>query len=147
MTRDWNELISAYLDDELSPADRLEFERRLERGEVSGQELEEMRAMRSLTKSIQLDEFPDEIWERYWHQTYNRMERNTGWILLSIGTIILTSYGAYEFLSSLWIDPSEPWWLRLAVGCVAIGLSVLFVSVLRERWFVRNRDPYRGIKR
>lgn len=147
MTRDWNELISAYLDDELSPADRREFELRLERGEVSGQELEEIRAMRSLTCSLKLDEFPDEVWDRYWTQTYNRMERNTGWILLSLGAIVLTSYGVYAFLRSLWSDPSEPWWLRLAVGSVAVGLSVLFVSVLRERWFARNGDPYRRIKR
>ena len=49
MRTDPTELISAYLDDELSPEERREFEDRLARGEISARELEEMRAMRNLT--------------------------------------------------------------------------------------------------
>ena len=59
MSRDWNELISAYLDGELDPAEREEFEQRLESGDVSRTEFEEMKAMRGLTGSVQLRAFPD----------------------------------------------------------------------------------------
>ncbi|MEZ4655191.1 MAG: zf-HC2 domain-containing protein [Candidatus Eisenbacteria bacterium] len=145
-TRDWTELISAYLDDELSPAERREFEDRLARGEISARELEEMRAMRNLTTAARPQEFPDETWDRYWDQTYNRLERGFGWILFSIGAIVLLSFGVYRFLLSLFAADGA-WWIRLATGLVAAGLSLLFVSVLRERLFVWKHDPYREVKR
>jgi anti-sigma factor RsiW len=146
MTRDWTELISAYLDDELSPSDRREFEERLARGEISAKELEEMRSMRNLTSAARPATFPDETWDRYWDQTYPRLERGLGWILLSIGAVVLLSVGAYHFLASL-ISDDGSWWVRLATGMVAAGLSLLFVSVLRERLFVWKHDPYREVKR
>jgi hypothetical protein len=92
-------------------------------------------------------EFPDEAWERYWRNTYPRFERNTGWILLSIGAIILLTYGTYELALDLLQDTTSPWWIRMATGLVCAGISVLFVSVLRERLFVRKSDPYREVKR
>ena len=147
MSRDWNELISAYLDGELNDAEREEFERRLETGEVSRTELEEMRAMRTLTDSVRLRPFPDHEWDRYWERTYNRLERNLGWILLSLGAIVLLSVGLYELLRAWVLDGSSPWWLRAATASVALGLGFLFVSVVRERLFVRKSDPYRGIQR
>lgn len=147
MTRDWNELISAYLDGELDAPEREEFERRLKSGEISRTELEEMRAVRGLTRSVQLRPFLDDDWDRYWERTYNRLERNLGWILLSLGAIVLLSVGLYEFLREWLLDGSSPWWLRVATAAVAVGLGFLFVSVVRERLFVRKTDPYRGIER
>lgn len=147
MARDWNELISAYLDGELDPEERAEFERRLEAGEVSRTEFEEMRAMRDLTDSVRLRPFPEAEWDRYWTRTYNRMERGLGWILLSLGVIVLLSVGLYELLQHWFLEGASPWWLRAATGAVAAGLGVLFVSVLRERIFVRRTDPYREIER
>ena len=147
MSRDWNELISAYLDGELDPAEREEFEQRLVSGDVSRTEFEEMKAMRGLTGSVQLRAFPDHEWDRYWAKTYNRMERNLGWIFLSLGAIVLVSAGLYELLRELVLDGASPWWLRAATGSAALGMGVLFVSVLRERLFVRKTDPYRGIER
>lgn len=146
MRTDPTELISAYLDDELSPEERREFEERLARGEISARELEEMRATRNLTTGARPERFPDEIWDRYWDQTYPRLERNTGWIFLSLGAVMLLSIGAYRFLVSLFTD-SDSLWVRLATAMVAVGLSLLFVSVLRERLFVRKHDPYREVKR
>lgn len=147
MSRDSNELISAYLDGELSPAERAEFERKLASGEVSRQEFEEMKAMTEVTGSVRLASFPDEVWDGFWSQTYNRLERGIGWIFLSIGAVILCSAGAYQFLRSLIEDQSSPWWIRLGTAFVALGLGALFVSVLRERIFVRSTDPYRKVKR
>lgn len=147
MTRDWNEMISAYLDGELDEAEREEFERRLASGEISRKELEAMRAMRAMTGSVRLRPFPDHEWERYWERTYNRLERNLGWILLSLGAVVLVSAGAYELLRAWLLDGASPWWLRAATGCVALGMGFLFVSVLRERLYVRRTDPYRGIQR
>jgi anti-sigma factor RsiW len=147
MSRDWNELISAYLDGELDAVERAEFERRLEAGEISRTELKEMQKMRDLTDSFRLQSFPDHEWDRYWERTYNRLERNLGWILVSLGAIVLLSVGLYELLREWLLDGASPWWLRAATGSLALGLGFLFVSVVRERLFVRRTDPYRGIER
>ena len=114
---------------------------------MNAEELKSLRAMQEVTGSMQLKKFPDEVWDQYWEHTYNRLERNFGWILISVGAIVLLTAGACELLRVLFTDSTTPWWIRAATGLVAAGLSVLFVSVLRERIFVRKTDPYREVKR
>lgn len=147
MSRDWNELISAYLDGELDPEERREFDARLASGEISARELEEMRAMRNLTATAKPTEFPDPVWDRYWDQTYNRIERNIGWILLSAGGAVLIGYGLYAAILALFRENDLAWWIRLAIAITAAGFGLLFISVLRERLHVRRSDPYREVKR
>jgi anti-sigma factor RsiW len=147
MAEDWKVRISGYLDNELSPAEREAFEREVERDPELARELDAMRDMREVTRGMKLEEFPDQVWDRYWEGTYNRLERGIGWILFSLGAIVLLGAGLYELILALLKDTSEPWWIRLAVGSFCGGLAILFVSVLRERIFVRRRDPYREVKR
>ena len=147
MPEDWKIRISGYLDNELSPSEREAFEREVDRDPELARELDAMRAMREVTGSMKLEEFPDQVWDRYWEGTYNRLERGIGWILFSLGAIVLLGAGLYELVLALLKDTSEPWWIRLAIGSFCAGLAVLFVSVLRERIFVRKRDPYREVKR
>lgn len=147
MNKDWKVLISGYLDDELDPPERAEFERELARNRDLAEELAQMRSMQEVTGSMELKDFPDQVWERYWDGTYNRIERNIGWLLFSIGVIILMAAGLYELVITLISDAAGPWWLKAAIGAVCGGLSILFVSVLRERLFMRQRDPYREVQR
>jgi len=147
MADDWKVRISGYLDGELNAAERKTFEQQIDRDPELARELEAMRAMKEVTGSMKLTEFPDTVWDRYWEGTYNRLERGIGWILLSLGAIVLVGFGLYEFAVSLLKDAGEPWWIRAAVGSVSVGLAILFISVLRERIFVRKRDPYREVKR
>lgn len=147
MPEDWKVRISGYLDNELSPAEREAFELEVDRDPELARELDAMRAMREVTSGMKLEEFPDQVWDRYWEGTYNRLERGIGWILFSLGAIVLLGAGLYELVLALLKDASEPWWIRLAIGSFCGGLAILFVSVLRERIFVRSRDPYREVKR
>ena len=147
MADDWKVRISGYLDGELSAAEREAFEQQVDRDPELARELEAMRAMKEVTDSMKLTEFPDQVWDRYWEGTYNRLERGVGWILLSLGAIVLIGSGLYELVVSLLKDSSEPWFVRLAIGSACGGTAILFISVLRERIFVRKRDPYREVKR
>jgi len=147
MAKDWKIRISGYLDGELEPAERAAFEREFARNPELARELDAMRAMKEVTDTMKLREFPDQVWERYWEGTYNRIERRIGWILLSVGAVALMACGLYELVVALLKDAGEPWWIRVATGAVCGGFAILFVSVVRERLFMRKRDPYREVKR
>jgi len=139
--------ISGYLDDELAPEERAAFERELAANPGLVEELAAMQAMKEVTSSMKLREFPDHVWDRYWQGTYNRMERRLGWVLFSIGAIILLAGGLYELTLALIRDSGEPWWIRVAVGALSGGLAILLVSIVRERLFMAKRDPYREVER
>ncbi|NLV71773.1 MAG: hypothetical protein GXY46_04095 [Actinobacteria bacterium] len=147
MTRDWTPYVSAYLDDELEPAERTAFEEELARNPGLREEMEEMRKMKSFVGGMTLRELPDKAWDHYRERTYNRMERRVGWILLSIGAMVLVGYGLYELVVFLVSDAEPAWWIRAAIGAACVGLAILLVSVIRERIFVWKRDPYREVKR
>jgi anti-sigma factor RsiW len=139
--------ISGYLDEEWSAAERAAFERELDRDPALARELESLRSIKEVTDSMRLSDFPDQIWERYWEGTYNRLERRVGWLLFSAGMALLLAGGLFELVMTLLRDSSDPWWVRLATGALCGGVSILFVSVLRERVFMHRRDPYREVKR
>ncbi len=77
---------------------------------------------------------------------YARIERGTGWILLSIGAIILLGYGGYQLLSDIINDTGMPFIVKAGILGVFFGAVVLFVSVLRERIIARKTDIYREIE-
>jgi anti-sigma factor RsiW len=147
MPRNWRPYVSAYLDEELEPAERRAFEKELARRPELLEEVEAMRNMKSVISGIKLKALPDAAYDDYRERTYNRLERRVGWILLSIGVIVLLGYGLYQLIVFLVADAELAWWIRAAIGAACAGLAVLFVSVIRERLFVWKRDPYKEVKR
>ncbi len=144
---EWRVLLSAYVDDELEPAERREIEERVKNHPELARELKELETMRGITSGMRLREFPDAVWDRYVEGTYNRLERRVGWILLSLGAMVLIGYGLYELVVFLVAAEEIAWWVKAAIGAVCVGLAVLSVSVIRERLFAWKRDPYRDVKR
>jgi len=87
-------------------------------------------------------ESPDEAGEKYWSRVYNRLERGLGWILISIGAMILLFYGGFKAVESLVKDPTVAILLKVAILVLLAGLIILFVSVIRERIFTYKKDKY-----
>lgn len=96
---------------------------------------------------MKLKEFSDQVSDMYQTGAYTRIERRIGWVLFSLGVMVLLAAGLYELVLALLRGSADPWWVRAAVGACVAGLAVLFVSVLRERLFVLKRDPYKEVKR
>ena len=78
---------------------------------------------------MQLKKPSAEIWNQYWSSVYNKLERKTGWIVFSLGLIILLSFGAYQALGSLLKNPDTP--LVFLIGLLTFigGTIILFVSI------------------
>jgi anti-sigma factor RsiW len=111
--------------------EELEF-RRLE--EVTGDMLNE-----EIAASIDVDDA--------WQNIYRRLERRTGWLLLSAGLILLIGYGAWQLLTEFFLDSEAPVLVRLGVGAALGGTIVLLVSIGREVLFKYRSERYREVIR
>jgi anti-sigma factor RsiW len=137
----------AYLDGEMDEEERARFEEHLGACPRCRSELEKLREVKEVTARMRFVDLEDREWDRYWSGVYNRLERGAGWVLLSLGAIVVFGYGAWAALRGLWADTSLPLFVRVGIGCALAGFVVLFVSVARQRLYSWARDPYRRIKR
>lgn len=110
-------------------------------------ELEEIRQFEEVMNKMELKKPKPEVWRMYWASVYNRLERRFGWILFSIGAIILLFYGGYKMIEAIIIDSTVPLLLKIGLLGLLAGFVVLLVSVGRERFFVRKRERYKEVEK
>lgn len=135
-------LLTGYVDDELDDAQREQLERHLSACQACARELEELAAFKEHLAMLKFKEPSDAELERYWSRVYNRLERGVGWILFSLGSIILLSWGAFKLIEEMIHDPQITLWVKIGVVSLIVGIVVLFVSAVRERLTVRRTDKY-----
>ena len=141
------ELISSFYDGELDERQRKLVKNHLEECSECRKEFEEMGRFEEVMSHMMLKKPPKEAWQMYWTSVYNRLERGIGWILFSIGAIILLFFGAYKLVEGIIQDASVPLILKIGILSVLGGLVVLLVSLLREQLFVRKRERYKEIEK
>lgn len=140
-------LLMGYLDEELTDAEILRVENHLKECRECSLELENFRRLKGATRDMRVLMPDEKYWEDYWSHVYNRLERRIGWILTSLGAILLASYGLYKILARFVLSPNIPWIIRLGIMALVVGMCALIVSVLRERLFLYKSDKYERIKR
>ena len=145
--QEYRDLMMAFLDGELNEPDRQRFQDHLDSCTACSQEFAEFGRLKDMTDGVALAEPEDRIWEDYWGQVYNRAERSLGWILFSLAAIGLLIYGGFECIESIIASGQVAMGLKCILLVLIVGLSILFVSVLRERLFFWKRDRYRDIRR
>jgi predicted anti-sigma-YlaC factor YlaD len=141
------ELISSYFDGELDKEKKKLAEEHLKECSECREEFEGMNEFEEVMGKMEFKKPAREVWEIYWTSVYNRLERRIGWILLSLGAMILLFFGGYKAIEGIIQDPTTP--LILKVGIIALlgGLVVLLVSIIRERIFVRKRERYKEVEK
>ena len=139
-------LMMKALDGELSPREETEFQQLLQ-DEAFRREWLEFKQLKEVTQGMKFKNPPQEVWDSYWMSVYNRLERGLAWILFSIGAIIFLSYGLYPLFHEVVNGSELPLPLRVATVALVIGTAILLVSVIREKLFVRRRDPYKEVQR
>lgn len=140
-------LMMAALDDELGDGERNELEGLLSGDPELKKEWDRMSKLKEVTGSMGYREPPPEFWDEYWTTTYRRVERSLGWVLFSVGTIVLTGYGLWRAVAALLTESDAPLWIRIALFSILLGGAVLVISAVREKWFTYRRDPYKGVRR
>jgi len=141
------ELISSYHDGELEKDQRDQVEKHIQKCAECRNEFEEMGKFEEVMKGMALKEPPKEVWKYYWSSVYNRLERRIGWILLSIGAMILLFFGGYKAIEGIIQDPATPLVFKVGILALLGGVVVLLVSLLREQIFVRKRERYKEVEK
>jgi len=141
------ELLMRALDQELEPAERAEFERLISEDPVLREEWSRLSRLKEVTANMKIRNPPEDLWDSYWTSVYSRFERGIAWILVSVGAIVLGSWGAWQGVQDLMGDADLPGIVKWSILGLVVGLVMLLVSVLRYRILVYRTDPYKEIER
>lgn len=140
-------LMMAALDGELSPEEQSELERVLESDPELRREWKELQGVKEVTGTMGYREPPEEIWDEYWTSIYSRVERGIGWILVSLGALVVFGWGMWVTLEAVFHESEIPLVVKAGIFATVFGVGVLLLSVIREKFFTRRRDPYREVQR
>jgi len=91
---------------------------------------------------MQLKDLPDSYWQGYWASVYRTTERGIGWVLLSLGAIILLASVGFVALGEFFMSSEVPLIVKIGVTAAGLGVIILLVSILRERFFARSHERY-----
>lgn len=144
---EYKDLMMGYLDNELTQQQREKFEEHIASHRECAAEFEEFKKLQQITDSLSLAEPEDKIWDQYWSNTYNRLERGIGWVVFSVAAILLLIYGGFKLIEQIVTDPTIGILLKGGLLLLIVGLAILFVSILRERLFIRKKDRYKDVRR
>ena len=145
--QDYKNLMMGYLDDELSAEQKKMLEEHLAVCSQCSQELKDFERLKDITDGVTLAEPEDRIWQQYWDNVYNRLERGIGWILFSLSAVLLIIYAGFKAIEEVIKDPTIGIILKAALLALIAGAAILFVSVARERLYFFKRERYKDVRR
>ena len=137
-----NELLSGYLDGELTQQKSQQVRLHLESCQLCTDNLESLRALRERMGQAGLGNTNNDVWREMMDDTTVKVSRGIGWLLFVGGLLIIAGIGVIAFLTSSSLGAGE----KLLVSAVYIGLGALFVSVLRQRLIERKTDRYKDVE-
>lgn len=143
----YQRLLMKAVDGELTPEDHVQFSRFIKKYPECQKELQEYQKIKEVTEAMKFQSPPDEVWDRFWLNVYNRIERGIAWIIFSIGCIILLTYGGFKTVEAIIADPQLETIVKVGILLAIGGLVILLISVAREKIFIRKTDPYKEIQR
>ena len=143
----FNQLLMGAVDHELTATEWDEFNHLIENDSEFRKEWQQYKKLKEVTQAMKLKTPPKEVWDNYWMNTYNKIERGIAWIIFSIGAIILITYGLFNAVESIIADPQLVGIIKFGIIAVLLGLVILLVSVAREKLIIRKSDPYKEIQR
>jgi hypothetical protein len=138
---DLKELINKYIDNKLSNKDKIQLQKIIREDEKLKNELKEFDEIKEVISMLKTQD-PDKDWEKYWSHLYNRLERGIGWIITSIGAILLLTFAGFQFVKELIRDPELALYAKIGILALVLGIVILFVSIIRERIFISKTDKY-----
>jgi len=135
--------LMAYLDGEMSPDERVHFERVLMQTPELQEDLAQFRRLQSLVQRVRIPEPKPELWDECPRHIPQKLLRGIGWILFMLGAVLVAVTSEYL----LWSSNGMPWGLKAGITLMVLGLGVLLGAVILRRRKESRTDRYKEIVR
>jgi len=130
------------VDGELTEQEQFEFDQLILKHPELKKEMQQYQKIKEVTQTMKFKQPHTEVWDKYWLNIYNRIERGIAWIIFSIGCMILITYGLFKAVESIIAEPQLEIIIKIGILAVIAGVVILLVSVARERLFIKKTDRY-----
>jgi anti-sigma factor RsiW len=136
------ELLSGFLDGELTQQERQRVTLHCEQCEECRQNLAELRALRERIGKSHLSEVGEDKWRETMNDSTVQTSRSIGWLLFIAGILAIAGVGLFAFI----FEPGMPVGMKLILVAIYGGLALLLFSVLRQRLIERKTDKYNDVE-
>jgi len=136
------ELLSGYIDGELTQQDRQRVEVHCDACATCSKERDELMALRSDMGKLKLSTIGEDTWRENMNDVAVKATRGIGWLLFGGGILAVAGFGLFAFIFSEQVSTTE----KLIAGAIYGGLAILFISVLRQRLIERKTDKYKDVE-
>lgn len=137
------ELISGYLDNELTQQQRQQLRVHLESCDNCRTVYEDLKAMQASIGNLQYPDCEEEKMEKILQEPVAKKISIVGWVLVTIPLAILF---VYHFITIFTVGSFSLFSIKTLVLLIEAGVLLLFISVLRQRLIARKNDKYRNVK-
>jgi ferric-dicitrate binding protein FerR (iron transport regulator) len=139
----YRHLLMAHLDGEIEPSEAEELERAIAEHPELREELSRMEQLGRRLSGIRIKDPADDVIEELGRTLIKQVGLPIGWLLVMGGVLLFLAWFGWSW----WQDPEIPAVLRWTGSAVFLGLLLLFLVKVRERWIERRGDPYRDVLR
>ena len=139
---DWDQLLTGYLDNELTQQDRKRVEQRMINEPTYRAQFDDLKSLQ--TDIADLDFQPNKTtqWSELAPDVTSRSARSLGWLTYIASTLFLVGYGFYEFI----IAETANAFVKTAVLGILLGLGLLLISVIKQRLVESKTDRYKDVQ-
>lgn len=138
-------LMMALIDGEISQLEKTELDNIISKYPDLQEEYQEYLKLKEVTQTMKLKEPDQEIWQTYWQNIYNRIERGFAWILFGIGAAVLLAFGLYTFIINIWATTEIPFLIKVGIYIALVGMILLLISIMREKLFLWRNERYKEV--
>lgn len=139
-------LLSGYLDRELTAGDRQRVELILDDCETCARSFEELNQLRQQVGGINYDKMTVTEKDELSNAAGGSIGSKLGQVLLLVGVIIVYGSGIVYLLRGLITDSEAPWFVRLGIPTILLGIGILFFTVLFQRIQAAKIDKYKNVR-
>ena len=139
---DWDQLLTGYLDNELTQQDRQRVEQRMVNEPTYRKQFEDLTSLQTDIAGLDFQPNKTTQWSELAPDATSRTTRSLGWLSYIISTLFLVGYGLYEFI----IADTENALVKTAVLGIFLGLGLLLISVIKQRIVESKTDRYKDVQ-
>lgn len=136
------ELLSGYIDGELTQQQRQKVELHSAQCPQCHQDLQDLQALRERIAGAALSPIGTDQWRENMKDSSVETTRNVGWIMFVLGMVAIGLVLVFGVL----LDNGIALGMKVILFAIYGGLAILLYSVLRQRLIERKTDKYKDVE-